>query len=119
MSSQASQLAIRQITDFSRVDLGTHYALIDGDKVIARAVGGVTLADLRYQFRALSERPRRTRGSYRKAIQWIADNDESGVEMTPEECGELVTACLVAEIFGVSFEKVGRDIFRARKAVRS
>lgn len=52
MSSQASQLAIRQITDFSRVDLGTHYALIDGDKVIARAVGGVTLADLRREYRS-------------------------------------------------------------------
>lgn len=51
MKTQA--LAIRQITDFSRVGLGTHYALIDGDTVIARAVGGVTLADLQRQYRAL------------------------------------------------------------------
>ena len=45
-------LAIRQIADWSRVDLGTHYALIDGDTVIARAIDGVTLADLQLEYRA-------------------------------------------------------------------
>ncbi len=50
MPSQASQLAIRQIVDWSRVDLGTHYALIDGDKIIARALFGVTLADLQREY---------------------------------------------------------------------
>lgn len=53
MNTRQPTLAIRQITDWSRVDLGTHYALIDGETVIARAVGGVTLQDLQRQYRAL------------------------------------------------------------------
>ena len=44
------QVAIQQITDWRNVGLGTHYALIDGDKIIARALFGVTLADLQREY---------------------------------------------------------------------
>lgn len=55
------------------------------------------------------------RASYRQAIQWIADNDSSGDDLTEEECGSLVSAVLVADIFDVPSDKVGADIYQARK----
>ena len=45
------QVAIQQITDWQHVGLGTHYALIVDGEIIARAVGGTTLADLRAMYR--------------------------------------------------------------------
>lgn len=58
------------------------------------------------------------RASYREAIEWIAQNDSAGV--TPdnadvEAAQDLITAVLVAEIFGVEPAEVGRDIVRRRK----
>jgi hypothetical protein len=44
---------ICQIVDWSRVDLGTHCALIVGGVIRMRAVAGVTLADLRAEYRRL------------------------------------------------------------------
>lgn len=44
---------IAQIVDWNRWDLGTHYALIVDANVIARAVNGVTLADLQAQYRRM------------------------------------------------------------------
>lgn len=57
------------------------------------------------------------RASYREAIAWVAANDSAGDEdaLDPEKVSELVSACLVADIFGVSYEKVGADIVRYRK----
>lgn len=55
------------------------------------------------------------RASYREAIRWIAENDSSGDDLSEEECGELVTSVLVAEIFDVDSDKVGRDVFKARE----
>ena len=45
-------ISIQQIFDWSRVDLGTHYALIVDGEIVARAVDGTTLADLRAAYRA-------------------------------------------------------------------
>ena len=44
-------VSIQQITDWRNVGLGTHYALIVDGEIIARAVGGTTLADLRAMYR--------------------------------------------------------------------
>ena len=46
------QVAIQQITDWRNVGLGTHYALIVDGEIVARAVGGTTLADLQRAYRA-------------------------------------------------------------------
>ena len=45
------QVSIQQITDWRNVGLGTHYALIVDGEIVARAVGGTTLADLRAMYR--------------------------------------------------------------------
>jgi hypothetical protein len=58
---------------------------------------------------------RMKRASYREAIQWIAVNDEAGVEKTEAECGELVSSVLVADLFDVTLERVGRDVYKARE----
>ena len=55
------------------------------------------------------------RASYRDAVAWIAAMDSPGDDLTEQECGELVTACLVADTFDVPTEKVARDVFRARE----
>ena len=48
------------------------------------------------------------RASYREAIQWIRDND------CPDDVESKghITSCLIADIFGVSVEKVLKDIFK-------
>lgn len=61
------------------------------------------------------------RASYRDAIEWIALNDSAGDDdaTDPEVAGCLVTAVLVADLFDVSSEQVGRDIVRYRKKVEA
>lgn len=59
------------------------------------------------------------RPSYRDAIAWIAVNDESG-EDTPgtdgaeQRASEYVSSVLVADLFDVPAERVGRDVMRYR-----
>lgn len=57
------------------------------------------------------------RASYRYAIDWVAQNDSGGDPdaMNPEVVKDLVTAVLVADLFDVPSEKVGRDIVRRRQ----
>jgi hypothetical protein len=59
------------------------------------------------------------RPGYREAIAWIALNDGAGDtpewSEDPEHVGYLVTACLVADLFGVTNEKVGQDVVRYRQ----
>ena len=57
------------------------------------------------------------RASYREAIQWVADNDGSGdaERLDLEEVSYLVSSLLVADLFGVDPERVGRDVIRKRK----
>lgn len=56
------------------------------------------------------------RASYREAIAWIASNDGDGDDcrLDEREVGYLVTSCLVADVFGVPNERVGRDVVRER-----
>ena len=57
------------------------------------------------------------RASYREACRWVAANDSAGEDdaFVPEEVGHLVTSLLVADLFGVPSERVGRDVVRARR----
>jgi hypothetical protein len=57
------------------------------------------------------------RASYREAIEWIAFNDSAADDDAFDEsvAGSLVSAVLVADIFDVPSEKVGRDIVRVRR----
>ena len=45
-------ISIQQIFDSQHVGLGTHYALIVNGEIVARAVNGTSLADLRAGYRA-------------------------------------------------------------------
>jgi hypothetical protein len=57
--------------------------------------------------------------SYRKAILWIAENDEAGVgedALDPVIVGELVTSMLVGDVFGIEYNEVGSDVVKLRKA---
>lgn len=54
------------------------------------------------------------RASYRAAIEWIAQNDSAGDQLSQEDCGALVTAVMVADLFQVDSERVGRDVYRQR-----
>lgn len=57
------------------------------------------------------------RASYREAIAWIAANDSPADDnaLDPVEAGSLVSAILVANIFDVDSDRVGRDIVRQRE----
>lgn len=56
------------------------------------------------------------RASYREAVTWIAENDSTADSDAndPDVVGYLVSSVLVADIFGVEPEKVGRDVVRKR-----
>lgn len=55
--------------------------------------------------------------SYRKAIQWIADNDESAC-MDPGEMVTAITVALVADIFGKEDGEVARAVINHRRRDR-
>lgn len=54
------------------------------------------------------------RASYRQAVEWIALNDNTGGGERADEIASYVSTLLVADLFGVEPEKVGKDIERAR-----
>jgi hypothetical protein len=57
------------------------------------------------------------RARYRDAIDWIARYDSAGDNdaLDPECAGALITACLVADVFGKTNEQVGQAIVARRK----
>ena len=57
------------------------------------------------------------RASYKEAVAWIAFNDDAGGDEALEidYVKNYVSTCLVADIFGVTTDKVGEDIIRFRK----
>lgn len=54
------------------------------------------------------------RASYRKAVEWIAAEDEPE-DLNAEEITGYITVHLVADIFGKEPEAVARAIVRKRK----
>ena len=60
------------------------------------------------------------RASYRAAIDWIAQNDSAGDldDYDDQAVADLVTSVLIADIFGVQPERVGRDVVCRRRAQR-
>ncbi len=60
------------------------------------------------------------RASYKDAIRWIAENDSASDpnNMDPTTVGELITSCLVADLFDVPEEKVGTDVVKYRANLR-
>ena len=65
----------------------------------------------------MTRRPPITRPSYRRALQWIVDNDDTEwLDGDQNDDTPLsVTASLVADLFGHSDEKVERDLRKALK----
>lgn len=61
------------------------------------------------------------RASYREAIDWVAQMDSAGDDdaLDPEVVGNLITAILVADIFGVESERVGKDVVRRRMVLNA
>lgn len=59
------------------------------------------------------------RASYRQAIDWVAQNDSAGDSdaLDVDAVSYLVSSVLVADIFDVPCDKVGKDIVRRRKAL--
>lgn len=59
------------------------------------------------------------RASYRAAVDWIAQNDSAADAdaFDPEAAAYLVSSVLVADIFDVDPERVGRDVVRRRAAL--
>ena len=52
--------------------------------------------------------------SYRKAVEWIAYNDEGG-DIEIETVASYVTTLLIADIFGKEPEAVAKSIVNFRK----
>lgn len=54
---------------------------------------------------------------YRFAVEWIALNDESGgpEALDVEFVQSYITTGLVADLFGVTQERVAKDVVRYRK----
>ena len=57
---------------------------------------------------------KRIRPGYKRAVQWVADNDDFGSE-DPAVLGYLTSALLVADMWGKDPVDVGRDILRRRR----
>jgi hypothetical protein len=60
------------------------------------------------------------RASYRDGIFWIAANDDTEwVDHDPEVGGGApsVTACLLADLFGVDTERVRADVIKQRAKI--
>lgn len=56
------------------------------------------------------------RASYRNGVDFIANNDEPDI-LEPAEMVGYPTVFLLAELFGVSQERVARDVVRLRKQI--
>lgn len=54
------------------------------------------------------------RASYKNAIRWIADNDDS--DIGNEESGWIISVHLVADLFGKEPRRVALDVLRVRGA---
>lgn len=56
------------------------------------------------------------RASYRAGVRWIALNDEP-CNLDEEEVAYTISALLLADLFEVEPERVGRDVVRIRARI--
>lgn len=59
------------------------------------------------------------RPSYHEACHWIAVNDNAGNDDSLEEVTEYITVAMLADIWGMETEKVGRDVWGTRKRIEA
>jgi hypothetical protein len=59
------------------------------------------------------------RASYREAIKWIARNDESANDDDFEATRNLVSVCLIADLFDVATEIVAQEVHRVRAKIKA
>ena len=57
------------------------------------------------------------RASYRSGIAWIAQNDEPE-ELDAYLVAHQISVVLLADLFDVDLEKVGRDVIKYRKKMK-
>lgn len=80
--------------------------------MMAVAASGTVCSNCLHAFPARVKRP-----GYREAITWMALNDDTEwvTEFAEVEEPASVTACMVADLFGVTQERVTEDLRRALK----
>lgn len=59
------------------------------------------------------------RASYKYGVQWIALNDDAGAPdaTNPRTVSHYITAKLLADLFGVTEERVGADVVAYRRRI--
>jgi hypothetical protein len=55
------------------------------------------------------------RASYRKAVEWIALNDETAVSEDVDTIAGYISTLLAADLFDIEPERVAKDVLRYRK----
>ena len=56
------------------------------------------------------------RASYRAGVRWIAENDEVATDDSADTIAYYISSLLLADLFSVEPERVGRDVVRYRRA---
>jgi hypothetical protein len=59
------------------------------------------------------------RPSYHEACFWIAMNDNAGNDDSLQEVTDYITVAMLADIWGLETEKVGRDVWGTRKRIEA
>lgn len=54
------------------------------------------------------------RASYRKAVEWISTEFESGNGDSEEAISEYTVTALIADLFNVPVQRIARDVYRYR-----
>ena len=59
------------------------------------------------------------RPSYHEACCWIAINDNAGNDDSLQEVTDYITVAMLADIWGLETEKVGREVWGTRKRIEA
>lgn len=115
-------------TVYTRVERPNGVVLVEPVIIVRRSVKGRWFVRTQdgYEVVRTSQRLQPTPGkmkrrtlmdAYLDAVDWIAQHDSAGEDdaLEPNIVSELVTASLVAQVFEIDSEIVGRDIVLRRK----
>lgn len=102
-------------TDTEIVDVGT----VDGGRAVFKLALGVPVSTFPQRWRYRHQISRivetsKVRMSYSKAVQWIADNDESA-EMDESVVAELPSVLMLSHISGRDPDVIAEKIVRIRR----